>query len=124
MARFVPEEAAAGPVLQGVGAAGFRVDGTVYRAVQLCPTRAIAWEPPALDALSLDDLAPLLDPAPEFLLIGTGARLRRPPQALFAAAEVRGIGIDLMDSRAAARAWVIVRGEGREVAVALFPLDA
>ncbi|USI73789.1 Mth938-like domain-containing protein [Sphingomonas morindae] len=124
MARFVPEEAAAGPVLQGVGAGGFRVDGTLYRAVQLSPSRAIAWTPPALEALSLDDLAPLLDPAPEFLLIGTGARLRRPSPALLAAAQARGIGIDLMDSRAAARAWVIVRGEGREVAVALFPLDA
>ncbi len=120
MPTFVPEEAVGGPVLRGLAAGGgFRIDGSVYPAVLLTATTAIAWDPPALDALTLDDLAPLLAVRPEFVLLGTGATLRRPPAALTQALDAQGIGLELMDSRAAARAWVIVRSEGREAAAAL-----
>jgi uncharacterized protein len=120
---FVPEEAAGGPVLQGIAGGGFRVDGVVHRAgVLLTPVRAIGWEPPAFDALDGIALAAIRDPAPEFLLLGTGATYRRSPSALVAALDARGIGIEAMDSRAAARAWVIVRGEGRAVSAALYGL--
>lgn len=122
MPTFVPEEPRAGPVLQGVGAGGFRVDGVLYPAVLLTPVRAIRWDAPAIDALTLDDLGPILDPVPEFVLLGTGTALRRPSKPLRDALDARGIGLELMDSRAAARAWVIVRGEGREAAAALLPL--
>jgi uncharacterized protein len=117
---FVPEEASGGPVLQGLAAGGgFRIDGAVYADVLLTATRAMAWQPPALDALTIDDLAPLLAVRPEFVLLGTGAASRRPPVALTQALDAQGIGLELMDSRAAARAWVIVRSEGREAAAAL-----
>jgi uncharacterized protein len=33
-----------------------------------------------------------------------------------------GFGVEAMDSRAAARAWVVLRGEGREIVAALLPL--
>ena len=68
------------------------------------------------------DFAPLLslDPQPEFLLLGTGPTLRRPPPALEAALP---FGIEVMDSRAAARAWGVLRAELRWIAAALYPLD-
>ena len=123
MPTFVPEEAAGGPVLQGLAAGGgFRIDGTVYPAALLTATRVIAWDPPALEVLAIDDLVPLLSVHPEFVLLGTGATLRRPSAALAQALDARGIGLELMDSRAAARAWVIVRSEGREAAAALMGL--
>ena len=69
-----------------------------------------------------DDLAPLVAARPEFILLGTGSDLSRPPRALVAGLEERGIGIEPMDSRAAARAWGVLRGEGRQIAAALYPL--
>ena len=59
---------------------------------------------------------------PEFILIGTGATLVRPPAALVRALEAQGIGVEPMDSRAAARAWGVLRAERRTIAAALYPL--
>ena len=83
------------------------------------------WAPPPIDALGVPDLASLLalDPPPEFLLLGTGAALVRPTSAFTRAIEARGFGIEAMDSRAAARAWGVLRGEGRRIAAALYPLS-
>ena len=115
-----------GPVVAGLSAAGFRIDDNVYRALAITPLRADAWSPPPLDALDDHALAPLLalDPPPEFLLLGTGATLVRPPLALVRSLEARGIGVEAMDSRAAARAWGMLRGEGRWVAGAFYPIEA
>ena len=69
--------------------------------------RALAWRnAPAVDALTVADLGDLfdLDAQPEFLLVGTGAGLRQPPRAFVRELEGRGIGVEVMDSRAAARA--------------------
>jgi uncharacterized protein len=63
-----------------------------------------------------------LDPPAEFLLLGTGAALKRPPAAFVAELEARGLGVEAMDSRAAARAWGILRGEGRRIVAALLAL--
>ncbi|MBI0474131.1 hypothetical protein D9601_01955 [Sphingomonas sp. MA1305] len=118
------EQQAGGPIVRGFAGTGFRVDDGAYRALLLTVTAASGWTPPPLATLDVDALAPLLDPAPEFVLIGTGATLTRPPAALVAALDAQGIGVEAMDSRAAARAWGVLRGEGRQIAAALYPLDA
>ncbi len=127
--RIDRDRPAAGPLVRGFGAGGFKVDapdGTmgVYPALLLTSTRADSWSPPPLDALDQAALAPLLGEAIEFILLGTGENLRRPPRALVAALEARGIGIEPMDSRAAAKAWGVLRAEDRRVAAALYPLEA
>ncbi len=116
--------AASGPLVQGFAGRGFRVDGVTYEALLLTPEAAQAWTAPSLRALGEADLAPLLalSPAPEFILLGTGPVLQRPPAALVAALEGLGIGVEAMDSRAAARTWGLLRGEGRWIAAALLPL--
>ncbi len=113
-----------GPLIQGFARGGFRVDDNIYTALLITPKRADGWAPPRVEALDEAALAPLLalDPLPEFILLGTGADLILPPRALVAALEARGIGIEPMDSRAAARAWSVLRGEGRWIAGALYPL--
>ena len=113
-----------GPVVSGLSPQGFRVDDNIYHALAITPVRADGWEPPALEALDLAALAPLLslDPQPEFLLLGTGTALIRPPNPLIRALEARGIGVEAMDSRAAARAWGMLRGEGRWIAGAFYPI--
>ena len=116
--------AARGPLVQGFAGRGFRVDGISYEGVLLTPEAASAWAAPALDSLAAADLAPLLalSPPPEFILLGTGPVLAFPPRALVAALEEQGIGVEPMDSRAAARTWGLLRGEGRWIAAALLPL--
>lgn len=90
----------------------------------LSPARALAWDAPAtvavLDVAALGDLFDL-DPVPEFLLLGTGPGLQQPPRAFVRAVEARGIGIEAMDSRAAARAWGVLRAEERWIVAALLP---
>lgn len=118
--------AANGPVIRGFTGAGFRVDGDIHAGgVMLTPERAWSWDAPAsVDALDLAALEPVLafTPAPEFLLIGTGDRLSQPSRALIAAIEARGIGVEAMDSRAAARAWGVLRQEERLIVAALMAL--
>ncbi|MDB5737868.1 MAG: hypothetical protein JWO65_1536 [Sphingomonas bacterium] len=126
MARFSPDPVAVGPTIRGFSGGGFKVDDNLYPdGVLLTPDSAAPWTAPAVDALDVADLTSLLlrDPAPEFLLLGTGATLRRPSAAFAAAIEAQGIGIEAMDSRAAARAWGVLRAEGREIVAALLPLD-
>ena len=113
-----------GPEIRGFTGNGFRLDDvTVAPALLLTATRAMDWTPPAIAALTIDALESALDPAPEFLLLGTGARLIQPPRAFVRALEARNIGVEPMDSRAAARAWGVLREEGRTIAAALYPLD-
>ncbi len=91
----------------------------------LSPVRALAWDAaPAIDALTPEALGDLasLDPKPEFLLLGTGASLRQPPRLFVRAMEAMGLGVEAMDSRAAARAWGVLRAEERWIVCALLPL--
>jgi uncharacterized protein len=121
--RFEREKHPDGPLVNGFVRGGFRVDENVYHALLITPHRADGWTPPPLATLDEDALSPILrlDPMPEFILLGTGASLLRPPRALVASLESRGIGVEQMDSRAAARAWGVLRGEGRWITAALYP---
>lgn len=121
----IERRSAEGPLISGFSGGGFRVDENVYHGLIITPQRADGWSPPPVAELAEADLAPAfaLDPLPEFLLLGTGATLVRPPLALVKALEARGIGVEAMDSRAAARAWGVLRAEMRWVAGALYPLD-
>ena len=122
--RFERDPAASGPVVQGFAAGGFTVDGRSYRALLLTPESAAEWRAPAVGELALADLEAVLalDPAPEFLLLGTGPTLSFPPRPLVRALEEKGIGVEAMDSRAAARTWGVLRAEQRWIAAAIMPL--
>lgn len=126
MVSLQRETPAPGPLVTGFAGNGFRVDGEVVDGgLWLTPDWARPWDaagPDALDAAALDPLL-TIDPRPEFLLLGTGSRLRRPSAAFVAAIEGRDIGVEAMDSRAAARSWGLLRGEGRWFVAALLPLD-
>ena len=115
----------AGPVITGFSGTGFRVQDMVFRdGLMLTPVEATAWRAPDAGVLKVDDVKLLLelDPLPEFLLLGTGSGLVQPPRAFIRAVEDLGIGVEVVDSRAAARAWGVLRAEGRWIAGALLPL--
>lgn len=126
MVELHRDRPAQGPLIRGFAGRGFRVDDRVHDGgLLLTPEAALDWRPPTLDDLDLStlDRAVRLSPPPEFLLLGTGATMRAPPRTFAAALDALGIGIEPMDSRAAARAWGLLRGEGRWIAAALYPLD-
>lgn len=81
------------------------------------------WRPAAVDELSIDDFAGLLALSPEVVLLGTGARQRMPPPALYAAFAARRVGLEVMDNGAACRTYNLLLSEFREVAVALMMGD-
>jgi uncharacterized protein len=121
--KITPDRSAAGPIVTGFGPRGFRLGEDHARALLLTAERGWAWEPPPLAELDAAALAELVADGPEFVLIGTGPSLVRPPPELTRDLERQGIGVEAMDSRAAARAWGVLRGEGRRIAAALYPID-
>nr|WP_083276598.1 Mth938-like domain-containing protein [Sphingobium phenoxybenzoativorans] len=120
------DEAPAGPIVTGFSGRGFRIRDTVFPGgLLLTPESALPWEDcPAVEALTPVALGSLcdIDPKPEFMLLGTGSGLIQPPRAFVRAMEEQGIGVDVMDSRAAARAWGVLRAEQRWIVAALMPL--
>jgi uncharacterized protein len=122
--RFEPAEARGGPLVRGFADGQFVVDGTRYSSVLLTPEQATAWDPPTIGDLAIDHLEAALGlhRAPEFVLLGTGPTLTHPPRSLARALQERGIGLEAMDSRAAARTWAVLRAEERWIAAALMPL--
>ena len=125
MPRFERTEAGGGPLVRGFADGRFVVDGVIRAAVLMTPERAMTWEAPPIGALTPDHLMEVLalDPAPEFLLLGTGPTLVRPPKTFVQALEARGVGVEVMDSRAAARTWAVLRAEERWIVAALMPLS-
>ncbi len=111
------------PVIEGYAAGGFRVSGEHYPGgVLVTPTRVHRWSVTTLDELSAAAFDVLGDEPVELVLLGTGASLRRPPAEVMAALRSRGLTVELMDSKAAARTYGVLANEGRLVAAALLPL--
>jgi uncharacterized protein len=121
--KMTSDSAAAGPIVTGFGQGGFKLGEVHHRAVLLTVDAAVPWSPPPLGELTVDALGLLIAARPEFILLGAGPSLRRPSSELVRALDALGLGLEVMDSRAAARAWGVLRGEGRQVAAALYPLD-
>ena len=125
MERLDRDEAPQGPVVRGFVGGGFAVEGHVFRALLLTPRSAQEWAAPAtpgeLDIAHFDPMF-IVPERFEFLLLGTGPSLVFPPAALRRELETRGLGLEIMDSRAAARTWGLLRGEERWIAAALMPL--
>jgi uncharacterized protein len=122
--RFERSPSAQGPVVRGISDGLFSVDGGRHRALLLTPEQASGWDAPALADLQAEDVASLLalEPAPEFLILGTGPNMAFAPREFVRALEEKGVGVEAMDSRAAARTWGILRAEERWIVAAILPL--
>jgi uncharacterized protein len=107
---------AEGPAVTGFAGSLIKFDGIARSGGVILTSEAVFdWDGGNFESA-------VTDPLPEFILLGTGATLERPAPALIAAYEARGIGIEAMDTRAAARAWGVLRAEGRWISAALQPL--
>ncbi len=76
--------------------------------------------PPPLEELALSHFETLLEDEPELVILGTGKRIVFPPRELTFAFARRRIGLEVMDTAAAARTFNVLAGEGRRLAAVLY----
>ncbi len=76
----------------------------------------------AFEELLVDDFHPLLETDPEIVLVGTGSAAIFTSRELMFGFARRGTGLEVMETRAAARTFNVLVGEGRRVAALLYPL--
>ena len=58
----------------------------------------------------------------DVLLVGTGREIAQVPMSFRGALEEQGIGVEIMNSPAAARTYNVLLGEGRRIAACLIPV--
>jgi uncharacterized protein len=95
---------------------------TTYRhTIALTANRIFdAWPKTPVANLAQEDFADLLVTEPEVIVLGTGSALVFPPRELIFTLARRGVGLESMDTRAAARTFNVLAGEGRRVAAVLY----
>ena len=81
-----------------------------------------SWQSGPLADLTEADFSELLEHSPELVIVGTGKKSVIPPRELMFAFARRGVGLELMDTAAAARTFNVLASEGRRVAAVLYPL--
>ena len=111
--------------IDAYGNGGFRFADMSHRGSILClPSGIHAWEIGSPDDLTPDSLRRVLDGEPiNFLLLGTGARQVFPGRPLRDAFAAAGIGLEPMDTGAAARTYNVLLAEKRAVGAALIAVD-
>ncbi|MHB1677922.1 MAG: Mth938-like domain-containing protein [Sulfuriferula sp.] len=77
------------------------------------------WKVNDFNELQAQHFAAMLEYTPEITILGTGHRLRFPHPRLVAELTNAGIGLEVMDTKAACRTYNILVAEGRRVVVAI-----
>jgi len=110
-----------GNIVTGTGPGWVRVGADEHReSFILAPDTILKpWAAGGFEGLSEADFAALLALKPEIALLGTGAKQRFPHPRLYRALIDARIGVEVMDSAAAARTYNIIASEGRRVVAGL-----
>ena len=112
--------------IDAYGSGGFRFAAMSHRGSILClPSAVLAWHVHSMAELTAADLAPVIAEHADidFLLLGTGPRQILPAPEIRTALAAAGIGLEVMDTGAAARTYNVLLEEGRHVAAALIAVD-
>lgn len=112
--------------IEAYGRGGFRFGGMSHRGSILCLPSGV-WDWPVSD-MALLDAAALeavlsLGGSLSLLILGTGPRIMRAPRDVAAAFVEAGIGLEVMDTGAAARTYNVLLAEDRPIAAALIAVD-
>ena len=108
-------------VIRSVSETAIRVNDTEYNeSIVLTPDdRLTMWSNKPIADLVDADFGRVIDSKPEIILLGTGATNVFPPRELTFAFARKGIGLEIMDTAAAARTFNVLANEGRRVAAIL-----
>ena len=111
------------PSIDAYGEGGFRLSGERREgSLLIVGDEPCTWDVASLSELTVEALTPILEAGRaevEFVLLGVGARNAMPPRAVRDALQSAGIGLESMDTPAAARLYNVLTSEGRRVAAAL-----
>ena len=121
-AELTPVEPAGRQFIESYGPGRFRVSGRLHEgSVLILPERTIAWPVADMDGVTLESLTAVTGAVPsiDLLLLGCGARMSPVSADLRHALRVAEIGLELMDTGAAARTYNLLVAEDRRVAAAL-----
>jgi uncharacterized protein len=106
--------------IQRVDSDSVTINEKVYsQNIIVMPEYLAEWTVKSFDELEIEHLEQLCALKPEVVLFGTGATIRFPATELLAPLINAGIGVEVMDTRAACRTYTILTAEGRKVAAAL-----
>jgi uncharacterized protein len=95
-------------------------DKVYQRSIALTADTVIGdWADKPVAQLREADFEVLLELNPELIVLGTGPSPIFAPRELVFALARRGIGLEVMDTAAAARTFNVLAGEGRSVAAVL-----
>jgi uncharacterized protein len=110
--------------IRSVGMDGIRIADRLWSdTIALTPQEIIApWHSVPLADLTEDNFSLLLEYSLELVIVGSGAKSEFPPRQLMFAFARRGVGLEVMDTAAAARTFNVLAGEGRQVGALLYPL--
>ena len=78
------------------------------------------WPGRPYSEITEEDFAALLATDPELILLGTGAESLFAPRKLTFALARRGVGLEAMNTAAAARTFNVLAGEGRRIAAVMY----
>jgi uncharacterized protein len=109
-------------LIDSYGNGGFRFADMSHRgSILALPSGVKAWTVTTAQSLTADDFADVIAQAAEIelLLLGTGVDIVRLPEALRWPLRDAKIGLDIMQTGAAARTYNILAAENRKVAAAL-----
>jgi uncharacterized protein len=123
--KFTLESPSAASVRK-VSAGEIRIGNDVYtNPVAITPDGVFSdWTPAAVETLSYADLAAVIATAPALIIVGTGSKQILPNRELMFAMARAGIGLECMDTAAAARTFNVLLSEGRPVAAVLYMTDS
>lgn len=104
----------------GYGAGYVAVNSVRHEKCLLVSPQAVAdWEVSDFDALTAKDFRFIAEWQPEIVILGTGAIQHFPRPELRRAFAATGVGVEVMDSKAACRTYNILASEGRKVVAAI-----
>lgn len=107
-----------GTPIDGYGPGFFRIGGRIWRGPVLTrPGAVLAWG-------GLVEIGVLVEMAGDIdvLFLGLGDDIGHVPADLQAAMDAAGVGVEAMQSPAAARTYNVLLSEGRRIAAALLPV--
>ncbi len=111
------------PTIDAYGGGGFRLSGEWHAgSLLILADQAQPWPVASLADLTPESLAPVIAAGRaevEFLLLGVGMPNAQPPRAIREVLATAGMGLEFMDTAAAARLYNVLTSEGRRLAAAL-----
>lgn len=108
--------------IRSVDADGLTIGDTKYQHTIAITTDGVLdnWNDKPVPDLLPEDFSALLETGPAMIILGTGRSNVFAPRSLVFAFARQNVGLEVMDTKAAARTFNVLASEGRKVAAVLY----